>query len=242
MHALQATNAAFESFPSVARMIAALSAQTTTRLAEAIQNKGAASYVAAGGTTVPPLLEGLSKTDIAWDKVHVTLSDERWLAPDSSNSNQFLIRNTLLQNKAAKAHFTPLWYACDTPEQAAGIASQAVGQMPSPFDVTLLGMGADMHAASLFPNAPGTAKALDISREALVCPVGPIKGAAGAQTRLSLSLRAILQSRIIFLMIVGDEKRAALEQAITYTDPIQAPVSAILQQTQCPVHIYWAPK
>ncbi len=242
MNALINTNAIFRKFSSIAEMIEALSIETTQRLSNAIQKNGCASCVAAGGTTVPPLLEKLSNTDIAWDKVHITLSDERWVEPGSTNSNQYLIQTKLLQNKASKASLVPLWRDCDTPKEAAIISGKAVSHMPSPFEVTLLGMGADMHAASLFPNAPGIIDAMDTTRENMVCKIGPVGGASGAETRLSLSLKAILNSKIIYIMIVGDEKLAALTKASALNDPIKSPVSAILHQTKCPVHVYWAPK
>ncbi len=241
MNALINTNAVFRDFASITDMIEALSVETTQRLGDAIKAKGYAAYVAAGGTTVPPLLQNLSNTDIAWDKVHITLSDERWVKPGSTNSNQYLINTTLLQNKASRANIIPLWRDCETPEEAAIISDRAVRNMPSPFDVTLLGMGADMHAASLFPDAPGIIGAMDMSRENLVCKIGPVGGAKGAEARLSLTLRAILNSKIIYIMIAGDEKLAALTKATALNDPIKSPVSAIINQTKCPVHVYWAP-
>lgn len=226
-------------FPNKSDMIDTLAQETAKKLAGAIADRGTASYVAAGGTTVPDLFDQLSQTDITWQNVQITLSDERWVHPDNTKSNQNMVTRTLLQNNASAAHLIPLWHDCPTPGAAAKQASLAVKNMPAPFDVTLLGMGKDMHAASLFPDSPGLAKGLDLKNEDIVCEIGPVDGAQGAESRLSLTLRAILASRSIYIMITGEEKWAALNKAMFIDDPTKAPVSAILNQALCPVYVYW---
>ena len=64
----------------------------------------------------------------------------------------------------------------------------------------------------------------------------------GALTeRMSLSLFGLMQSRQLHLLITGDEKLAVYQQALANPDVMLTPVSAVLQQTTVPVHIYWAP-
>ncbi len=81
MNILTGVNARFQEFSSIEEMIKFISAQTASILAGAIKAGGSASYVAAGGSTVPPLLETLSNYDIGWERVNVTLSDDRWVKP-----------------------------------------------------------------------------------------------------------------------------------------------------------------
>ncbi len=257
MNILTGANARFQEFSSLAEMIKFVSAQTASLLAEAIKSSGSASYVAAGGSTVPPLFETLSNADIEWEKVNITLSDDRWVKPSDPSSNQFLVANTLLQNNAARANFVPLLRGCETAEQAVALSDAAVRAIAKPFDVTLLGMGADRHVASLTANTPGIEQALDTSRQAMVCKIGPVEigpvkidpvkidpvnGRSHTEIRLSLTLRAILESKVIFIMITGDEKLIALKKANQLKDPTVSPVSAILHQTKCPVYVFWAPK
>ncbi|MEE9348045.1 MAG: 6-phosphogluconolactonase [Robiginitomaculum sp.] len=242
MNVLTGDNTRFQEFSSIQEMIKFISAQTASILSAAIKARGSASYVAAGGSTVPPLFEALSNSDIDWEKVNITLSDDRWVKPSDPTSNHFLVTNTLLQNKASRANFAPLLRHCEMPEQAITLSDAAIHAIAKPFDVTLLGMGADMHVASLIPNAPGTGRALDTSRPAMVCKIGPVDGPNGAEIRLSLTLRAILESKVIFIMITGDEKLKSLKKASLLKDPTSSPVSAILHQTKCPVYVYWAPK
>ncbi len=251
MNILSGANVRLQEFSSRSEMVKSISVQTAKLLAEAIILNGSASYVAAGGSTVPPLFKALSNFDIEWEKVNITLTDDRWVKPNDPTSNQFLIANTLLQNKASRANFVPLLRDCETAEEAVALSNAAVTAIAKPFDVTLLGMGVDRHVASLTPNTPGIEQALDTSRSAMVCKIGPVKigpadGPSRAEIRLSLTLRAILESKVIFIMITGDEKLEALKKANQLKGPLKnpavSPVSAILHQVQCPVYVFWAPK
>ncbi|MDH3337475.1 MAG: 6-phosphogluconolactonase, partial [Gammaproteobacteria bacterium] len=67
-----------------------------------------ASLVVSGGTSPVQCLKTLSASDVAWQKVHVLLSDERWVAVDSEDSNERLVRETLLQGNAAEARLHPM--------------------------------------------------------------------------------------------------------------------------------------
>ena len=58
---------------------------------------------------------------------------------------------------------------------------------------------------------------------------------------MSLTLRAILDSRLIVVLIKGHEKLATYNVAVTGEDIRAMPVRAVLLQTQTPVRVYWAP-
>ena len=85
-----------------------LAKQIMTLLEQAIKAKGKASLVVSGGSTPKPLFTLLSQTDFAWEKVTVTLADERWVNATHQDSNEKLVRDNLLQGKVAAATFVSL--------------------------------------------------------------------------------------------------------------------------------------
>jgi 6-phosphogluconolactonase len=106
--------------------------------------------------------------------------------------------------------------------------------------VVVLGMGDDGHTASLFPHAAGLATALDITKTNLVRAVHA-ENAPTTGARMSLTLRAILDSQLIVLLIRGEAKRDAYRKAAAGADVLAAPVRAVLNQTRAPVRVYWSP-
>jgi 6-phosphogluconolactonase len=112
--------------------------------------------------------------------------------------------------------------------------------MPRPFDIMLLGMGDDGHTASMFPGTDGLDAALDMQSPLLVRGVLQ-PDAAKTNERISLTLRAILDSRLIIILIRGDAKLTTYRAAMGGDDVHAMPVRAVLQQTVTPVQVYWAP-
>ena len=228
------------SFADVQTMVSSLADDIVARLASAVTQHGRASLVVSGGTTPGALFDVLAQRDAPWDKVWITLSDERWIAPTEGGSNEKLVRDRLLKCKAAAAHFVPMKTADATPDAAQEKAGAAIAAMPRPFTVTILGMGDDGHTASLYPKAPELKAALDTNAPALVHAVHA-RNAAATGDRMTLSLRAILDSRWIVLLVRGDEKMKTYRQAESGTDLLEMPVRNVLGQSQTPVDVFWSP-
>jgi len=193
-----------------------------------------ASFIATGGTSPGEVYDLLSTLPLPWEHVSVTLSDERWVAPDSPDSNARLLRERLLVGAAAQAAFVPLWSDAPTAEDAAEIAEAAIAEL-LPADVVLLGMGEDGHIASLFPGSPVLEEGLDPLGGSLV--IAAPKGEPGPpQDRLSLTLYALRQSYLIIVLISGDAKRRVIEEGEGL------PIHALLDAAgETPVRILWSP-
>ena len=228
------------SYDDEARLAANLADLIAKRLSQGIAMTGAASLVCSGGTTPGPVYRELSGHDLDWDRVWVTGSDERWLPPEDPGSIDHLLHDTLLQGAAAAARFVPLKTEEAYPQDAEAHVHAHLRDMPRPFDVTLLGMGADGHTASLFPHAEGLAKALDVSEPALARAI-QAPTSVTSPARMSLTLRALLDSRLIVLLFRGHDKLEVFETAKLAEDALAVPVSAVLRQGQVPVEVFWAP-
>ena len=218
-------------------LAAALAETVAVRLKSAIAERGEASIAVSGGTTPERFFEKLSRTDIDWGKVSVTLVDERWVPPDHERANARLVAEVLLQNCAAAARFIPLYSDAARPEDGIPSILAALATVPMPFDVVVLGMGADGHTASFFPGGDHLTEALDPDNPALLTAMT----APGAdEPRITFTLAPILASGLIALHIEGEEKKAVLGEALADGPIEDMPVRAVLRSGR-PVAVFWAP-
>ncbi|GAB4266640.1 MAG: 6-phosphogluconolactonase [Pararhodobacter sp.] len=221
----------FIDYPDADMMMLSLARQISRELREALARRDRALLAVPGGTTPGPVFDMLSAVDLDWDRVDVVPGDERWLPEDNPRSNAGLIRARLLRGKAAPARLIPLWRPTETPEEAASDLATALEPM-LPIDVALVGMGADMHTASLFPDADRLAEALADDAP----PILPITAPGAAEPRVTLSARVFREAYALHVLITGDDKRAAFERA-RKLDPMKAPIRALLEDAT----VHWAP-
>lgn len=225
-------------FPDAAGLIGALAGQLRVDLQEAIDARGTASLAVSGGRTPAALFKQLAGERLQWNKLWVTLVDERWVDVNDAASNERMVRNSLLQSHAAAAHFVGLKNAAATPAEGCEWSWRSLTKLPRPFDVVLLGMGDDGHTASLFPGAPQLSPALSALTPAncvaMQAPVEP-------QQRLSLNLSALLDSRRIVVLIQGETKWAVYQRARAIGPAEEMPIRAVLQQQSVPVDVFWSP-
>jgi 6-phosphogluconolactonase len=224
-------------FATGAQTAQALAAAVAANLQAGLLRRRRASLIVPGGRTPIAFLDQLAAQPLGWSEVTVSLSDDRLVAADHIDSNEGLVRRHLLQGAAAAARFVCLASPNSTPADQLAIAERALDAVPRPFDAVVLGMGQDGHTASLFPGAPGTAEALDARRPQLTALVTPT-GAPHA--RISLTLRALLDTRAVMILIEGESKRAAIERAVD-RDPALHPIAAFLRQGTVPVQLYYSP-
>lgn len=209
----------------------ALADNVAEQLQQIIATTGKATLALSGGRSPIAFFHALSVKTLPWENVTVVLVDERIVSTRHADSNTALLRQHLLINQAAAANFHGLLDDDLSEAQladSAALATAANADYRQP-DVIILGMGEDAHTASLFPHVA------DLTADADIIAVVP---ETAPYARLSLSLRAILAAKRIYLAIGGAGKMAVYEQA-KQAKNVALPISCVLHQNQCPVEVYW---
>jgi 6-phosphogluconolactonase len=216
----------------------ALAAAVVADLNAGIAERGAASLAVSGGSTPAKFFSRLGRSkDVDWDKVVVTLVDERWVPETSDRSNANLVNTRMLQGPAASARFVPLYHGGEAPEPTTiAEADAAIAGVPDPFDAVILGMGNDGHTASFFPGG-------DTLKEALQGegPVLALNAPGAGEPRVTLVLNKLLKTRSLYLHIEGEEKATVLAKALADGPVEDMPIRAVLRQAEKPLTIYWCP-
>ena len=188
------------------------SAKAAARIAELLKyrldHQPRASFVVSGGSSPLDCFRALAGSPLDWDRVDVLLSDERWVSPDHEDSNEKLAREALLVDAASAASLRPVYAQGVTPEQRCNELQDPLPVLP--FSCSLIGMGADGHFASLFPDADNLDLGLDVECGRLYVPVAT---AASPHPRISMTLAGISRSDEIVLLFFGEEKLAVYERA-----------------------------
>jgi 6-phosphogluconolactonase len=231
----------FHSFKDKHKLTVELAAEITKLLDEGISQNGSATLIVSGGSTPVQLFEHLSTLDIPWQKVDVSLVDERWVNSVLPESNEHLVRTHLLQNKAQIANFTGMKNSAKTAGEGEDLCNKQLQKIRRPFDVLILGMGNDGHTASLFPGAARLPQATDMYSGKICIAIAPV---TAPHERMTLTLPVILESKQIFLHITGRKKKEILEQALTDGPMEELPIRFVLQnqpqQQKRNLSIYWA--
>ena len=225
-------------FASPVDLAKQLAGDVRLALALALCNHENASLAVSGGSTPKAFFKALAQEKMDWARVSIHLVDERCVPADSDQLNAHLVEDNLMKGHAAAAHFIPLYD--HTSLNAEDAARRGADHLPTRgFDVIVLGMGADGHTASLFPGGDRLAEGLDTNSKLRLISM---RSAGAGVPRLTVTLAEILRADRVILHIEGDDKMAVLEQALAGEDVAQMPIRAVLNQSELPLDIYWAPK
>ena len=232
---------AIETFADSDAWASACAARLTDTLAAALAETGKAMFAGSGGSTPAPIYARMTRTDIDWSQVVVTLIDERYVPETSPESNAALIRQTLMTGPAAAARFVPLFHAEVTVDRAAALASHALAREGARLDAVLLGMGEDGHICSMFPGSPTLKTLLTPTLRPAVYGVPHGRdGAAPGLERLSINLPYLMTARRVVLAITGPAKRAVFQREAA-GDPAVQPIAALLA-ANVPLDVLWTEK
>ena len=213
---------------------AAIAARMAGMIDARLARDDAASIVVGGGTTPGQCFNYLSGYELDWKNVQVALSDERWVPNDHDDSNERLVRDSMLKDSAAAGRILSIFAAdSSVDERCDALQSQ---KPEKGFACSMVGMGTDGHFASLFPDADCLEAGLKLGNTRFYLPV---RTAASPHARITMTLSALLDSDEVLLFIFGEEKLAVFENAHTVDKTY--PVTALLEQEKTPVSLYWAP-
>ena len=149
----------------------------------------------------------------------ITLTDERVVPANHADSNEKMVRDTLLKDEASCATFYP---AADT----------SIPHIRGSIACSLVGMGEDGHFASIFPDL---AELPALTNSKAKPGFKRVNTDASEHPRVTANLSLLLCSRDILLLVFGESKKQVLE------NPGDRPISHLLNQNTVPVEIYWAP-
>ena len=217
-------------YPDREMMFIDLANQLAGEIGHCLRRHDHASLAVPGGTTPGPIFDSLCDADLDWSRVHVFLTDERWVPEDHPRSNTRLLRERLLTGRAAKATLVPMVTDDAAPEDGIPrLAPAFEGELP--ISVLLLGMGADMHCASLFPDAPELEEALAPDAPVLV----PVRPAGQPEARVTLPARVLDGAMSKHVVVTGQQKRDAIERA-RGLGRRDAPITAVWNEAV----VHWA--
>ena len=222
--------------------LARAAAERVTAAAEsALAKHGRFHLVLSGGSTPRDLYLLLAdeaepyRARIDWPRVHFFWGDERPVPPDHAESNYRMAREELLARVPVAEENVHRIRGEKKPERAAveyeellrPFFDRATAQDVAPFDLALLGLGADGHTASIFPNSP----ALHEKRRLVLAP-----WVDALQTfRITLTPVAFAGAARALFLVAGADKADALERTLATDEPPKyCPAKAIYPRSGPP--------
>lgn len=214
--------------PDAEALGAAVARAAADVLTGSVRARGCASIALAGGATPRALYEQLARDgrdEVPWAHVRFFWGDERYVPPDDVRSNYRMAREALLDRlpiTAEQVYRMPT-EAADPDEAAAAYERTLRRHFTSAwpqFDLVLLGLGTDGHTASIFPATPVVG---ELERWVAVS-----RGPTAPRVRLTLTLPALTNARVLFVVVSGGSKARILRRALLEPpDPRRVPATGI---------------
>lgn len=216
-------------YPNIESLSQAFAEFAAAALLDTLSRKPQATLIVPGGSTPRHYLPELAKCPLPWDRITVTLSDERWVDVNDEQSNEKLAKQCLLSHLPANTPFVGLKTDHDSPFDATETIHQRLDRLPLPVSLTVLGLGEDGHIASLFPGMnPDSLPAHHCI--AVAPPIAP-------SLRVSLSLEMLANSERIVLVVTGEKKRRLLDRLSKNSDS-KLPIAWLFQRSQSAIMFF----
>jgi 6-phosphogluconolactonase len=203
----------------------------------AIKTKGVFHFAVSGGHSPIRFFEllGMEQKSLAlsWDKIHLFWVDERYVPRDSPLSNYKLAADTFLAKvpiPKENVHPIPtegenfIASARQYEKTIRSVFQLKAGHLPV-FDFIILGMGADGHTGSMFPNSYATFDTKDIA-----CVVYLLDQKLPDQTvnRITLTHPVLCAASQLAVLVTGPEKAEILKEVLTGPpDEVRYPIHSL---------------
>ena len=174
-----------------------------------------------GGQSAIALMADLAEREIAWERIKITLVDERAVPMTDPLSNAALVVRAFEKSLASGATFSALMVG-DTAIDAAKQLNDAASNHP---DISVLGMGEDGHFASLFPGQRDALEKPDVGFIATQ-PFGK-----PAVARISMTIPMLSHARNRLLLVSNEPKAGRVRDAIASGKDPSNPVSYLLNSS-----------
>ena len=200
-------------------------AEAAERLAAAADGGG--HIALSGGSTPRRAYELAADLEADWSHAKLWFGDERCVPQDHEHSNFGMARRALLSRlgTGAAAPDVRRMEGERGPEEGAAAYEEALreefGDAPPRLDLVLLGLGPDMHTASLFPGDPA------LGAEGRFAVGVETPGMAPLVPRITLTLDAINAARDVLFLVAGEDKADAVAGAFGDAPGPHAPASLV---------------
>lgn len=202
---------------------------------ECIRTQNRFLMALAGGSTPRRVYELWASTSrLNWPQVDLVFGDERCVPPDHPDSNYGMVKQALIGNlpRPPRVHRMPGEDA--DPDHAALQYERTLNKLMEPeegVDLALLGIGADGHTASLFPESP----ALEEMERRCVATTAP----DGKSRRLTLTFAELRRAQRIMFLVVGKDKAKILREVLEGDlNPLKLPSQNLLRDYELETYLF----
>jgi 6-phosphogluconolactonase len=198
---------------------------------ESIAAAGRFSVALSGGSTPRTLYRLLAgppfRKAIDWPRVHLFWGDERFVPADHPDSNYRLARESFIEQvPIPPQNVHPIPTGAGDPEAAAAEYEETLRRFFAPgggyprFDLAFLGLGAEGHTASLFPESPALSETRRLVAATYVQKLNA--------WRLSLTPPVLRSARHVIFLVSGPDKTAILREVLEGPyDPRRLPAQLV---------------
>ena len=192
------------------------------------ETAAAGAHIALAGGSTPRAAYGrAADMNVDWSAAHLWFGDERCVDPDHEHSNHLMVKRALLdrvrEDAAPVVHRMQGELGPHKGSRAyeAELRSEFGASAVPSLDLVLLGLGPDMHTASLFPGH-------DEVHEKQAWVVGVEQaGMAPLVPRISMSFPLINAAKRVVFLIAGEDKAEAVARAFNGRKDPNAPASLV---------------